>query len=121
VPVRRRRRLGGTIRSWKELWALLEKLAYQKTNWTVRGEPSDAYELRPSIVKPITRAPMSKVSGRPCVAVRTRMVVIASGHAFASIIWKVWLVTSRGATSGDVRKVWSLPTSTAENRVAQSL
>ena len=48
MPVRRRKRLSGTIRSWKDLSALIEKLAHQRTNWIFRGEPSDIYELRPA-------------------------------------------------------------------------
>ena len=48
MPAQRRRRLTGTINSWKDLSALIEKLAHQRTGWIFRGEPSTTYELRPS-------------------------------------------------------------------------
>jgi hypothetical protein len=48
MPARRRRTLSGTIESWKDLSALIEKLAHQRTTWIFRGEPSTTYELRPA-------------------------------------------------------------------------
>jgi len=45
---RQRRPIKGTIRSWKDLAALIEKLAHQDTTWIFRGEPSETYELRPA-------------------------------------------------------------------------
>lgn len=59
MPARRRRRLTGTIRSWKDLSVLIEKLAHQRTTWIFRGEPSTTYELRPSSGR------QGDTSGRP--------------------------------------------------------
>ena len=45
---RRRKPASSVIGSWKDLSALIEKLAHQETTWIFRGEPSDTYELRPA-------------------------------------------------------------------------
>src|SRR3954468_21111405 len=45
MPAPRRKPVSATIGSWKDLAALIEKLAHQSTTWIFRGEPSDTYEL----------------------------------------------------------------------------